>query len=114
MPRETFLYLFWYYLNIVYVKLFHMEQTIEQFLATHPDWCVSGETLVGNWKLSGFDAVKPLVGKLCNLADSFNHHPTVTFGYNTIQVETTTHDAGNTITEKDIELAQRVTQLMTE
>jgi len=104
----------WLYLYTVYVRLFYMEQSIEQFLATHPDWTVSGETLVGNWKLSGFDDVKPIIGKLCDLADSFDHHPTVTFDYNTIEVETTTHDAGNTITEKDIELAQRVTQLMTD
>lgn len=91
-----------------------MEQTIEQFLATQPNWAVSGETLVGNWKLDGFDEVKTMVGKLCDLADSFNHHPTVTFGYNSLKVETTTHDAGNTITEKDIELAQKISQLMTE
>jgi 4a-hydroxytetrahydrobiopterin dehydratase len=89
-----------------------MKQTIEQFVTTHPAWTVSGETLVGNWQLASFDQVKPLVVKLCNLADSFNHHPEVTFSYNTIQVTTTTHDAGNTITEKDIELAQRVTELI--
>ena len=91
-----------------------MEQTIKQFLDTHPAWIVSGETLVGNWQLAGFDEVKPMVSKLCDLADSFNHHPTVTFGYNTIKVETATHDTGNTITEKDIELAQRITQLIAE
>jgi 4a-hydroxytetrahydrobiopterin dehydratase len=92
--------------------MFYMKQTIEEFVASHLAWTVSGETLVGNWQLAGFDQVKPLVVKLCDLADSFNHHPEVTFGYNTIQVTTTTHDAGNTITEKDIELAERVCQLM--
>jgi len=89
-----------------------MKQTIEQFIASHPAWTVSGETLVGNWQLESFDQVKPLVVKLCDLADSFNHHPEVTFGYNTIQVTTTTHDAGSTITDKDIELAQQVAKLM--
>ena len=98
----------------LYVRLFYMKQTIEQFVANNPAWAVSGETLVGNWQLADFDEVKPLVVKLCDLADSLNHHPEVTFGYNTIQVTTTTHDAGNTITEKDIELAQRVAQLMTD
>jgi len=91
-----------------------MKQTIEQFVANNPAWAVSGETLVGNWQLEGFNEVKSLITKLCNLADACNHHPEVTFGYNTIQVTTTTHDAGNIITEKDIELAQRVAQLMTD
>ena len=94
--------------------MFYMKQTIEQFVTNNPAWTVSSETLVGNWQLASFDQVKPLVVKLCDLADSFNHHPEVTFGYNTIKVETTTHDAGNTITDKDIELAQRVTELMSE
>lgn len=91
-----------------------MEQTIKELVATHPAWNVSGETLVGNWELSGFAEVKAVVVKLTELADELNHHPTVTFDYNTITVETTTHDAGDTITDKDIALAQHINHLIGE
>ena len=56
--------------------------------------------------------LKEIIGKLCDLADELDHHPTVTFGYNTLRIETTTHDAGNRITQKDVELAERVCQLI--
>ncbi len=37
--------------------------------------------------------------------DSLNHHPSWTNIYNRVEVELTTHDAGNTVTEKDLQLA---------
>jgi len=89
-----------------------MKPTLEEFIASYPAWSVSGETLVGNWQLTDFAEVQSAVAKLCILAESLNHHPTVTFDYNSITVETTTHDAGNAITHKDIELAERVSELM--
>jgi 4a-hydroxytetrahydrobiopterin dehydratase len=89
-----------------------MKQTIDDLLANHPAWTVSGETLVGNWKFNDFAALRAVVTQVCDLADELNHHPTVTYGYNTLRIETTTHDAGNKITQKDVELAGRVSELV--
>ena len=94
--------------------LFHMEQTTQTLITKYPAWSVSGETLVGNWTVANFAELRAIISRLCDLADELNHHPQVTFGYNQLTVETTTHDAGNTITEKDIELAQRVSELVGE
>ena len=91
-----------------------MEQQITELIANYPEWSVSGETLVGNWRVADFDTVQALVLAIMKLADELNHHPTVTFGYNTVQVETTTHDAGNQITSKDTQLAARVSQVVGE
>jgi len=88
-----------------------IQEQVTQLLANNPAWTVSGETLVGNWKFNDFAELQVVIGKLCVLADELNHHPTVTYGYNTLMIETTTHDAGNTITEKDVELAERVSEL---
>lgn len=38
--------------------------------------------------------------------EKLNHHPEWTNVYNKVQITLTTHDAGNTITEKDRELAK--------
>lgn len=37
--------------------------------------------------------------------EQLNHHPEWTNVYNRVMVKLTTHDAGNTVTEKDRELA---------
>ena len=89
-----------------------IKDSITDLLANDPAWSVSGETLVGNWKFTDFTELRAVVVAVCNLADELNHHPTVTYGYNTLQIETTTHDAENTITEKDVELAGRVSDVL--
>jgi len=94
--------------------MFHMEQEIALLLENNPNWILEKNTLVGNWKVADFAMLRQLVGELCDLADELNHHPTVTYGYNTLRVETTTHDAGNTITTKDMELATAVSKLVGE
>ena len=91
-----------------------MEQDINTFLESHGNWQLIGDMLVGDWKLADFTQLRQVVTQLCDLADELDHHPTVTYGYNTVHVETTTHDAGNLITQKDLELAQRVSQLVRE
>jgi 4a-hydroxytetrahydrobiopterin dehydratase len=91
-----------------------MEQDINTFIANHSEWRLIGDTLVRDWKLADFNQIRQVVAQLCDLADELDHHPTVTFGYNTLHVETTTHDDGNQVTAKDLELAARVNKLVGE
>jgi 4a-hydroxytetrahydrobiopterin dehydratase len=44
--------------------------------------------------------------RLAFTCEHFNHHPEWTNIYNTVNVTLNTHDAGNTVTQKDIELAK--------
>ena len=41
-------------------------------------------------------------------AEKMNHHPEWSNVWNTVEIKLTTHDAGNTITEKDRKLAKIV------
>lgn len=43
-----------------------------------------------------------------DLSGQADHHPLVTFSYNNLTINLVTHDAGNKITEKDIELAKAI------
>ncbi len=43
--------------------------------------------------------------------EKLNHHPEWTNVYNKVSVKLTTHDAGNTVTEKDWELARKLDKL---
>jgi len=45
------------------------------------------------------------------IAEKMNHHPTWTNTYNKVHILLTTHDAGNTVTEKDRKLAVKISKL---
>lgn len=44
-------------------------------------------------------------------AEKMNHHPNWSNVWNTVNFELTTHDAGNTVTEKDRNLADKIDEL---
>jgi 4a-hydroxytetrahydrobiopterin dehydratase len=45
------------------------------------------------------------------IADKHQHHPEISIGYTKVKIFITTHDAGNTITQKDFELAEAIENL---
>lgn len=51
--------------------------------------------------------------KVAFLAEKHNHHPNWSNVYNRVEIALTTHDAGNTVTEKDIALANEIDRLLT-
>ena len=46
--------------------------------------------------------------KIAFLAEKFNHHPTMTNTYHRLRIELSTHDAGNRITDLDLQLAKEI------
>lgn len=91
-----------------------VQKDIHTICAQYPAWQLQADQLVGEWDVADFATVRRMVTGICDVADELNHHPTVTFTYNTVRVATTTHDAGNTVTELDIELARQVSVLVGE
>ena len=45
-------------------------------------------------------------------ADAMDHHPEITNVFDTVDLRLTTHDAGNAVTETDVELARRIDALL--
>lgn len=89
-----------------------MDKEIEKFIIDYPDWYVEEGQLVAGFEFKDFQAVKKAVGEILLIADEQNHHPTVTFGYNTIEIKTVTHDAGDIITDKDFALAKAISEVV--
>ena len=46
------------------------------------------------------------------IAEKMNHHPAWFNVYNKVEISLTTHDAGNTVTEKDRKLAKAIEALL--
>lgn len=85
---------------------------IETFITEYPDWYQEENELVAGFEFKTFAAVTEKVKALLTEIASSNHHPTVTFGHNSIEISTTTHDAGSSITEKDMKLAKMISEIM--
>jgi 4a-hydroxytetrahydrobiopterin dehydratase len=50
--------------------------------------------------------------KVALLAEKMNHHPLWTNVYNHVEIWLNTHDAGNTVTDKDRKLSAKIDQLL--
>ena len=46
------------------------------------------------------------------VAEKMNHHPHITNVYNQVSLTLNTHDAGNTVTDKDRKLASEIDKLV--
>lgn len=51
------------------------------------------------------------MNQVADVAEELNHHPWWSNVYNKVNIELTTHDAGNTVTDKDLKLARRIDEL---
>lgn len=49
--------------------------------------------------------------KVAILAEKANHHPTWTNTWNTVEIRLSTHDAGNIVTDKDLDLSKAIDKL---
>ena len=49
--------------------------------------------------------------KVTEIAEEQNHHPQIIIDWGSVTIKTTTHDEGNTITDKDVQIAQAIDAL---
>ena len=58
-----------------------------------------------------FKQAMSFMQQVAEVAEEMNHHPWWSNVYNKIEIELTTHDAGNTVTKRDLKLAQRIDEI---
>jgi 4a-hydroxytetrahydrobiopterin dehydratase len=69
-------------------------------------WTEKNNGLEKEYTFKDFEEAMDWMLKASKIIEEQNHHPTWTNTYNRVKVFLTTHDARNTITEKDRTLAQ--------
>jgi 4a-hydroxytetrahydrobiopterin dehydratase len=69
------------------------------------DWIEKDNCLTKTFKFANFNAAMEWMAKAAPEIDKMDHHPEWTNVYNKVSIRLTTHDAGNTVTEKDRQLA---------
>ncbi|HEY0980051.1 MAG TPA: 4a-hydroxytetrahydrobiopterin dehydratase [Candidatus Paceibacterota bacterium] len=73
------------------------------------NWNEENNTLVKTFTFADFAEALAFVNHVGAIAQELQHHPDISIqNYNTVTTSTTTHDKGNTITEKDHQLIARI------
>ncbi len=81
---------------------------IRDALQSLDGWTVDGNALA---KTFTFDDFREAMGAMVRIgfeAETLNHHPELRNVYNTVAVRLTTHDADDSITDSDVQLARRI------
>ena len=74
-------------------------------------WQEVDNKLVQEFKFHDFVEAFGFMTRVAILAEKMDHHPTWTNTYNTVTITLTTHDAGNTVTSRDRDLASAIDKL---
>lgn len=80
---------------------------------TPSGWRLADDRLVRDFEFDDFVGAFGFMSQVALLAEVANHHPNWSNVYNRVHVALTTHDAGNTVTERDVALAERINALLT-
>jgi 4a-hydroxytetrahydrobiopterin dehydratase len=74
-------------------------------------WTEIDNALEKEWLFASFSEAFAFISQVALLAEKHNHHPEIQNTYNRVKLRLSTHDAGNTITEKDKRLATAIDAL---
>lgn len=76
-------------------------------------WQEKDNKLVCSLTFKDFKQAMDFMNQVAEVAEEMDHHPWWSNVYNKVDIELTTHDAGNTVTDKDHQLAQRIDEIHT-
>ena len=81
---------------------------IQNALADLDGWTYEDDQLKKSFELKDFRAAVSFIVRLSFYAEELNHHPHLTNVYNQVDIALTTHDAGDKVTERDVQLARAI------
>jgi 4a-hydroxytetrahydrobiopterin dehydratase len=75
-------------------------------------WKETNNQLVRSFEFKDFIDAFSFMTKVAIAAEKINHHPEWSNVYNKVEIRLSTHDAGNTVTDKDRKLASEIDKLL--
>lgn len=75
-------------------------------------WQETANKLVRQFTFADFTEAFAFMTRVALIAEKMDHHPFWTNVYNKVTIELTTHDAGNTVTDKDRALAAAIDKML--
>jgi 4a-hydroxytetrahydrobiopterin dehydratase len=86
-------------------------EQIQSALARLPGWKHEDGALTKKFKMSSFREAMSFIVRVAFEAEALNHHPEVTNVYSTVRFALRTHDAGDQVTDRDVELATTIQRI---
>lgn len=71
-------------------------------------WQTINNELYKKFVFKNFSEAFGFMTQVALVAEKMNHHPKWTNVYNTLEIWLSTHDAGDVITEKDLDLSEKI------
>lgn len=75
-------------------------------------WKEENNQLKRSFKFKDFKEAFAFMTKVALAAEKMDHHPNWSNAYNTVEIALCTHDAGNTVTDRDRKLAAEIDKLI--
>lgn len=75
-------------------------------------WTEADNKLERIFEFKDFVEAFGFMSQVAIIAEKMDHHPNWSNVYNSVTIQLTTHDAGNTVTEKDRALAAAIDRLI--
>ncbi|NCC21106.1 MAG: 4a-hydroxytetrahydrobiopterin dehydratase [Alphaproteobacteria bacterium] len=84
---------------------------IERRLEGVKGWHVKDDVLCGGFRFVDFSQAFAFLTRVALAAERVQHHPDMElYGYRKVAIRLVTHDAGDAITQKDIDLALEISE----
>jgi 4a-hydroxytetrahydrobiopterin dehydratase len=80
--------------------------------ASLTSWTESDGRLRRDFEFRDFSEAFAFMARVAMLAEQHGHHPDWSNTYNRVSISLTTHDAGNTVTETDRQVAAAIDDLL--
>lgn len=75
-------------------------------------WTEANNKMYQKFEFKDFTEAFGFISKVALITEKMDHHATITNTYNLVELWLTTHDKGNTITQKDRLLAVKIDAIM--
>ena len=87
------------------------DSAIDAFLSRAPDWRRKGEAILRDYQGTSARQAITAMSRIAEAAEEANHHPELTWVYNRLHLELTSHDVGG-LTQRDLRLASRIDEIL--
>lgn len=74
-------------------------------------WKINNNKLQRTFEFKNFAEAFTFMTRVAFIAEKMNHHPEWTNVWNKVSISLSTHDAGNTVTDKDRKLADAIDEV---
>lgn len=83
-------------------------EKLETHLKALPGWAADGDVITKTYTFGSFREAMSFMVRVAFEAEGRDHHPDWNNVYNRVTVRLSTHDAGDKVTVKDIDLAEAI------